>query len=146
MLIIDRHGSHCTIDVYKYYVKKKIILYCLPSHTTYYLQSLDVGIFKSLADRYRKRVRAAGRYSHMKIDETQFLKYLQDSRDNILIFKVFKTAFAVAGLFPWDLARVIEKFDTKYTNRLRSYLALIIPSIPISSLPSPPLRKKRWRN
>jgi hypothetical protein len=37
ILIIDGHGSHCTIKFYKYCVEAKIILYYLLSHTIHHL-------------------------------------------------------------------------------------------------------------
>jgi hypothetical protein len=64
IFIVNGHGSHCTMEFYKYCVETKIILYCLPSHTTHYLQSLDVVMFSPFANAYRKKVREYGKYAH----------------------------------------------------------------------------------
>jgi hypothetical protein len=76
MLIVDGHGSYCTMEFYKYCVEAKIILYCLPSHTTYHLQPLDVVMFSPLLNAYRKKVREYGKYAHLKVSKTEFLRYL----------------------------------------------------------------------
>ena len=45
LLIIDGHGSHPTYAFVKFSVKHNILLLCLPSHSTYLLLPLDVGLF-----------------------------------------------------------------------------------------------------
>jgi hypothetical protein len=52
MLLFDGHGSHLTREVVSFCLKKKIILLCLPSHSTHILQPCDVGAFRPLADAY----------------------------------------------------------------------------------------------
>ena len=44
LLVLDRHGSHITIDVIEYARSNEIHLLCLPSHTSHILQPLDVGV------------------------------------------------------------------------------------------------------
>ena len=47
LLIMDGHSSHVSIDLIEVARDNNIHLLCLPSHTTHFLQPLDVGIFKS---------------------------------------------------------------------------------------------------
>jgi hypothetical protein len=54
LLIFDGHDSHCINDVIQYSIKNKIIMLCLPAHTTHHLQPLDVGIFGPLSKSYTK--------------------------------------------------------------------------------------------
>jgi len=54
ILLFDGHGSHLTRQVVEFCLKKKIILLCLPSYSTYLLQPCDVGAFRPLADTYHK--------------------------------------------------------------------------------------------
>ena len=49
LLILDGHNSHCTLIFCKYAADNKIIIICLPSHTTHALQPCDVGAFGPLA-------------------------------------------------------------------------------------------------
>jgi DDE superfamily endonuclease len=81
MLLFDGHGSHLTREVVSYCLEKKIILLCLPSHSTYLLQPYDVGAFRPLADAYRKilteKTRWGARYA---IDKLMFLEILREAR------------------------------------------------------------------
>ena len=58
MLLTDGHKSHLTLDVVDLCIQNKIILFCLPPHTTHALQPLDVAVFKSLKYYFSKTVRA----------------------------------------------------------------------------------------
>lgn len=46
--ILDGHDSHINTAIIELAIQKKIILLCLPPHTTHLLQPLDVGIFGPL--------------------------------------------------------------------------------------------------
>ncbi|CAH1987731.1 unnamed protein product [Acanthoscelides obtectus] len=53
ILLLDGHGSHCNnIEMLEFASSNNIILVCLPSHTTQFLQPLDRGFFKSLKMNY----------------------------------------------------------------------------------------------
>lgn len=45
---MDGHGSHLTFDFLDYAFKHQILVVGLPSHTTDFLQPLDVAIFRPL--------------------------------------------------------------------------------------------------
>ena len=49
LLILNGYNSHCTFSFYNYAVNNKIMIICLPSHTTHALQPCDVGVFEPLA-------------------------------------------------------------------------------------------------
>ncbi|CAH1961310.1 unnamed protein product [Acanthoscelides obtectus] len=53
VLILDGHSSHCSsVDTLEFAEENNIILLCLPSHTTHYLQPLDRAFFKALKSYY----------------------------------------------------------------------------------------------
>jgi hypothetical protein len=54
LLLFDGHGSHLTPQVVSFCRQHKIVLLCLPSHSTHILQPCDVGAFGPLAEAYRK--------------------------------------------------------------------------------------------
>jgi hypothetical protein len=56
LLILDGHNSHCTYRFCTFADKHRIIIICLPSHTTHGLQPNDVGVFGPLAGKWRKLV------------------------------------------------------------------------------------------
>lgn len=45
MLLFDGHESYINRGVVEYCTKNKIILFCLPSHSTHLLQPLDIGTY-----------------------------------------------------------------------------------------------------
>ena len=59
LLILDGHNSHCTFAFCKYAAEQKIIMICLPSHTTHALQPCDVGAFGPLAQSWKRVVTLA---------------------------------------------------------------------------------------
>jgi hypothetical protein len=83
-------------------------------------------MFSLFINAYRKKVREHGKYAHLKVSKTEFLRYLQSARDETLIENNFKAAFAAAGLISWDLIRVVKKIDLKYAQvlkrRFRDYI------------------------
>lgn len=56
LLILDGHNSHCTFRFCDFAEKHRIIILCLPSHTTHALQPCDVGVFGPLAAKWKARV------------------------------------------------------------------------------------------
>jgi hypothetical protein len=46
-LLLDSFGSHCTLDFVQFCEDHKILLFCLPPHTTHFLQPLDVLLFSA---------------------------------------------------------------------------------------------------
>lgn len=53
LLIVDGHASHTnSVEVLEFSEANDIILFCLPSHTTHYLQPLDRSFLKSLKNHY----------------------------------------------------------------------------------------------
>lgn len=56
LLILDGHNSHCTFRFAHFGEQNRIIILCLPSHTTHALQPCDVGVFGPLATLWSKQV------------------------------------------------------------------------------------------
>ena len=53
LLILNGYTSHCNLcEMLKFAEENKIIMLCLPPHTTHYLQPLDRAVFKSLKTHY----------------------------------------------------------------------------------------------
>ena len=58
ILFMDSHSSHLTRETSEFCADNRIILYCLPSHSSHVMQPLDVGFFKSLKANWKKRLLA----------------------------------------------------------------------------------------
>lgn len=81
LLILDGHASHCnSIEMLEYAEQNDIILLCLPSHTTHYLQPLDRAFFKSLKSHYNNACRLYMKtHPSQKISRLNFGQLLNDS-------------------------------------------------------------------
>jgi hypothetical protein len=62
MLIFDSYASHITLKANTFCEEKKIVLLCLPSHSTHLLQPLDVGVFSPFATAYKRGVLKLSRW------------------------------------------------------------------------------------
>lgn len=56
MLISNGLGTHESADLLEYCFEHNIVLCYLPSHTSYKLQPLDIGVFGPLKTAYREQV------------------------------------------------------------------------------------------
>lgn len=85
LLFLDGHSSHITREAIRFCEKNKIILLCLPSHSTHILQPLDVGIFGPLAQTYKKiRERSVRPGAGYHIDKIDVLKMYQEAPKRML--------------------------------------------------------------
>ena len=63
LLIVDGHASNISTEFIKFCNEKKIILLCLPPHTTHILEPLDVSVFGPLSREYRKQLEVVTRFN-----------------------------------------------------------------------------------
>jgi hypothetical protein len=81
ILIMDSHYSYISTKALKFYIASNIIVLCLPSHSTYLTQPLDVGVFQPLVMAYSKGVLEKGEYNPIYlVDKIQFLQIYQQAR------------------------------------------------------------------
>lgn len=104
LLILDGHTSHTnSVEVLEFCEENNIILLCLPSHTTHYLQPLDRAFFKSLKSNYYVACN-----NYVKANPTRKLSRLQFGR--LLGFAWNKSAsvengiagFRATGIAPYN--------------------------------------------
>jgi hypothetical protein len=85
LLVLDGHASHISNEVISFYIASKIILLCLPPHTTHLLQPLDIGVFAPLSEAYRSSVRERSKYLYMySIDKVACLEIIGDAREKAI--------------------------------------------------------------
>jgi hypothetical protein len=85
MLLFNGHESHVTLEAVQYCKDNKVILLCLPSHSTHILQPLDIGVFSPLAISYWKFMFKETEYgASYSIDKILFLQILQKAREEAL--------------------------------------------------------------
>lgn len=77
MLIIDGHTSHISTKFIQFTHEQKIVCLCLPAHSTYLLQSLDVGIFSSLKQNYKMLLANKTWFIIYNINKADFISLIQ---------------------------------------------------------------------
>ena len=117
ILFYDGHGSHLTFKTAQSCMEEKIIIICLPPHTSHALQPLDVGVFKPLKDHWKKILLQFYRQSKMKsVDKAIFPKLLAQLWLHLSPYNS-RSGFKATGLWPLDqsipAAKVIDNEATR---------------------------------
>lgn len=118
LIILDGHDSHISHAAIQYAVEQKIILLCLPSHTTHMIQPLDVSLFQPLSTVYRTALtdfldRARG----YTVDKVDFLNLYLPARKKAFTDKNIRSAWRHAGLYPYQPNIVLNKWFPQYGPR-----------------------------
>ncbi|KAH7921046.1 CENP-B protein, partial [Leucogyrophana mollusca] len=101
LLILDGHNSHCTYEFVKFCEKHKIILMCLPSHTTHRLQPCDVGVFGPLASSWKSEVNHASA-ANIAITKFNLLDYYDAARSRAMTASTIQSVFRKTGIYPFN--------------------------------------------
>jgi hypothetical protein len=108
VLICDGFGTHKTLEVLKFCFANNIILYCLPSHTSYKLQPCDVAVFAPLKAAYREQAKRLEWGGVNTISKEHFTSLYSPAREKAFTSKNIIASFAASGLFPFNLDRVLR--------------------------------------
>jgi hypothetical protein len=82
LMLFDGHSSHISSEVIRLCVANKIILLCLPPHTTHLLQPLDISLFAPLALYYKSKIRDTCKFGYnYTVDKMAFLDAYLKARD-----------------------------------------------------------------
>lgn len=92
LLILDGHNSHCIFTFCNYAADNKIIIICLPSHTTHALQPCDAGAFGPLAQSWKHVITFASQ-SLIAIKKNNLLHYYHAARVEALKLTTIQSAF-----------------------------------------------------
>ena len=99
LLILNGHNLHCTYGFCKFAANHKIIIICLPSHTTDALQPCDVACFGPLASAWKSEVNAAS-VDYMEIMKQNLLVFYAKAREHALKKSTIISAFTKTGIWP----------------------------------------------
>jgi len=131
MLLIDDHASHITTQVIDYCVSQKIILLCLPTHTTHLLQPLDVEVFAPLATAYKSHVQRITRLeASYSIDKMNFLEIYQQARHEAITSLNIRKSWTATRLLSFSPELVLQHFPPKELNQPQQYNIVIRPTTP----------------
>lgn len=110
LLILDGHGSHMnSYEMLETAVQNDVILLCLPSHTTHFLQPLDRAFFKPLKTYFKSAcdefIRANPR---KKIERRHFGALLATAWTRAATTQTGASGFSATGIFPLKPSAVPE--------------------------------------
>ena len=137
LLILDGHNSHTTYKFCAFAEKHKIIIICLPSHTTHRLQPCDVGIFGPLAASWKKEVIGCSS-EYIQIRKHNLVKYYSRARSTAFVGDTIRSAFRKTGIWPYN-PEVIEEAafapSLNTTTQAAQLVAAVLPDILIPVIP-----------
>jgi DDE superfamily endonuclease len=109
MLILDGHRSHIIPEFMDFCESHKIILLCLPAHTSHMLQPLDVAVFSPTKHWYRKAIDQRLYLGDLRIPKSEFLDIYSKTRPRSLTSNNIQAGFRKAGLVPFNPATVLRQ-------------------------------------
>jgi hypothetical protein len=140
MMIFDGHASHLSSDVIRLCLTHKVILLCLPPHTTHLLQPLDIGLFSPLTSYYKTILCSICKFGYnYAVDKVDFLEGYLKARNQAFTVKNITSAWRKAGLYPFAPKVIIKKIallEMPLVVRLITPLLSIIPT-PLEALITP---------
>nr|GAT54268.1 DDE-domain-containing protein [Mycena chlorophos] len=128
LLILDGHNSHTTLRFIDHVRRHRIVILCLPAHTTHALQPCDVGVFGPLEAKWKQVAFQQG----VVITKSNFLKYYHKAREQAFTQRTITRAFAKCGIYPLDEFAVPDHLFAPALNTTTE------PTLPIRSV-TPPL-------
>jgi hypothetical protein len=105
LLIMDGYESHLTIQFVWYCEMEKIILLCLPPHSTHFLQPLNVVIFQQWKHWHTEAIDHAVRHGTGEFDRQTFLANIESIRKKTFSEGNVKSAFRKCGVDLYHLDR-----------------------------------------
>jgi hypothetical protein len=113
LLIINGHESHNSAEFQQYCKDHKIIILCMPAHSSHLLQPLDVGCFAPLKKAYSRQAENAMRNRINHITKQEFLSCFKAAYNTAITASNIQGGFQGAGLVPFNPERVISTLDVK---------------------------------
>jgi len=113
LLLLDDHNSHCTREFIQFCDDRKIILFCLPPHSTHLLQPLDVVVFQPYKHYHAEAIDNAtsSRPGCSEFGKIEFLTSIDWIRHQIFKPTTIRSAFKATGLIPFNPSIVINKLS-----------------------------------
>ena len=100
-LLVDGHSSHIDLETSKFCRDNKILLYCLPPHSSHITQPLDVGFFSPLKQSWRSAVASFNcKHAGSPIDKTTFSQVFRTAYLAAMKPTTIINSFERSGIFP----------------------------------------------
>lgn len=108
LLILDGHDSHLTVEFDDFCTQHKIIVLCMPAHSSHLLQPLDLSIFSPLKVAYGAEI-AKSAVLFDRVTKHDFLAAYAIARRTSITPRSITAGWEAAGLIPINSERVINK-------------------------------------
>ena len=113
LLILDGHESYHSTEFELYCQQNNIITLCMPLHSSYLLQPLDIGYFGPLKRAYGRQVEDLIQMHINYISKLEFLYAFRAAFFASITKSNIQGGFVGAGLVPYNPERVLSKLDVK---------------------------------
>ena len=108
LLLLDGHGSHCSLDFMILAKRSFVELVFLPPHTSHVLQPLDLAVFAPLKSAYRKILTELAHLDDAApIKKTRFLTAYNRARINMVETRNIRSGWSAAGIAPFNPERAL---------------------------------------
>lgn len=105
---MDGHKTHVTADFINLCINNQVTLISLPTHTSYILQPLDLGVFSPYQRYYGDKVYSRAFRSHTAIDKIEFLNIITEVRRKAVTIRNVKGGWRVSGIVPFNIQKVLN--------------------------------------
>ncbi|KAF1922813.1 DDE-domain-containing protein, partial [Didymella exigua CBS 183.55] len=113
LLILDGHESHHSLNFQELCKENNIYTLCMPPHSSYLLQPLDVGCFSLLKRAYSHEVESLICHHINHITKLEFLPAFKAAFNQSFTSANICSAFRGAGLVPLQPDAVLSKLDVQ---------------------------------
>jgi hypothetical protein len=128
LLILDGHESHLNQEFKDYFLENKILMLCMPPHSSHILQPLDVVCFLLLKSKYSQCVRDLAHKRVIHINKEGFLPAFKDASFDVFTKAICCKAFEASSLVPLDVQVMLDCLEV----RLLLLVRLLLPHFIIS--------------
>ena len=102
LLLVDGHKAHVTAELIETATANKVLVFCLPAHSSHLLQPLDLSLFGPLK---RGWVQACAAFSHVTctvINQRNFAKIFNIAWSSSVTPDIIRGGFRRSGIYPYD--------------------------------------------
>lgn len=118
IMFVDGHKSHLSMQLSQFCEKNGIVLVALFPNATHLLQPMDVAVFRSLKEYWRKKVHT-WRLSSLDnpiLKKKDFARILKEVIDDVLTPVILANGFRKSGLYPWNPQAIEIPLDNGVGN------------------------------
>jgi hypothetical protein len=147
LLILDGHGSHCTLSFLEWCQSNRILVAVFPPHSTHRLQPLDVSLFRPLASYYSQSLDAHSRLSQglASVTKRDFFKNFYSAFDKAFTEANIRSGWLKTGIEPFDPDQVLKIFKGEGGDHPEALGAASTPSRHSSSCIDTPSAQRTIR-